>query len=408
MSYLPNSELQLSAVENSDDYLCTVQIGNRRKSFVVSSAIAAVIEHCKISQEKADIEAFAIGRHYLTKANFDAFFQHFLVEKSILVPVGGSTIDPKVNDSSLRIKLKLVPYHIVNCIVTPLLMIFRKDVAVFVLLSFAASIAHLSWLISTDYFSQQSTLLTPMDSLYVVVLIAAGLVFHELGHATAAFKYGCRRVDIGIGWYIYFIVFYAELSEAWQFGRHKRLVIDCAGGYFQTIFGVLLWGLYLWTGHFVFLSASALLALYSLFNLNPFFRMDGYWIASDLMNIKNLRYVAYGVIKQFFFEPKGLLKQIKEKDSCLSSAILIYSAGMALFYVWFSYYVYLSLFPTSLLTVYSDLNQLFTDNLGGVEITLSLAQLVWHLLIIYFVVYFSASLLKKVVPAFGRRVRDFG
>ncbi|MDR7122615.1 M50 family metallopeptidase [Rheinheimera soli] len=396
--YRPNKNLQLSAVENSDDYLCTVQIGNRRRSYVVNSAIAAVIEYCKTAQDKDDIEAFAVGKQYLTKANFDAFFQQFLVEKNILLPVDGSAVEPAYNSGSLKFKLRLLPYSIVNSITGPLLLMFRKEVAACTLVAFIGSLIYLAWFISSDQFVQQTVLLTPLDSLYVIALISLGLVFHELGHAAAAYKYGCRRVDIGVGWYIYFIVFYAELSEAWQFGRRKRVIIDCAGGYFQSIFGVLLWLLYLSTDNFVFLSASALLALYSFFNLNPFFRMDGYWIASDLLNVKNLRYVAYDVIKLFFFQPKQLLTRVKEKDSHISKPILIYASGMLLFYIWFSYYVYSSLFPNSLLTLYNGVNAMFTDPLSGVSFTLSLVQLLWHLLIIYFVVYFSAGILKKIIP----------
>jgi len=60
------------------------------------------------------------------------------------------------------------------------------------------------------------------------------LLLHELGHATAAYHYGCRQVEIGFGWYLFFGVFYAELSEIWRLTRKQRAVVDGGGMYFQV------------------------------------------------------------------------------------------------------------------------------------------------------------------------------
>ena len=44
----------------------------------------------------------------------------------------------------------------------------------------------------------------------------------------------------------------------------------------------------------------------TLFNLNPFFRTDGYWILSDLINAPDLRKKSNMILKSFFINPKSI------------------------------------------------------------------------------------------------------
>ena len=126
------------------------------------------------------------------------------------------------------------------------------------------------------------------------------LLFHEIGHSISAKKYGINCKEIGIGIYLIFPVFYINLGESWKLHKSKRIVINLGGIYFQLIIGV---GLIILNYFFenkiithLFFSNFIIVLL----NLNPFIKFVGYWILSDIMNVKNLSKKSNGIIKNFF------------------------------------------------------------------------------------------------------------
>jgi putative peptide zinc metalloprotease protein len=125
--------------------------------------------------------------------------------------------------------------------------------------------------------------------LMILLLSTLGTICHEFGHASAAAHYGCRRMSIGWGLYIVYTVFWTNVSEAWRLPRRQRAMIDIGGVYFESIFLLAMLALYLKTGSLVFLFAFVFIDLSMLATLNPFLRMDGYWLVSDLFGIVNLR-----------------------------------------------------------------------------------------------------------------------
>jgi putative peptide zinc metalloprotease protein len=405
MQFQSSSTMQVVLVEGStDSYICSVDYVKSRKSYLIEENVFEVIKFCFERRTKDEIKCFSLRSGLIREEQFENFFTEFLLGKGI---IKDASVKENLILSSplLKIKLRLLSPVVVNFLVNPLITLFSISTAILLMLVFCASLIHISAWIYNGEFYHQSAMLNWSDSIVVIALIGAGLIFHELGHAAAAYKYGCRKVEIGVGWYIYFIVFYAELSEAWRLRPEKRLIIDCAGGYFQSIFGAVLWLAFLYTEQFVFMSAAALLALYSLFNLNPFFRMDGYWIASDLMKITNLRTTAFGVIKKLFTTPLQLIQDMRINRGNLQRTVFFYAMAMLLFHIWFSYYVYSSLFPTSLKVFYDVSNTVFVNKFDFAELTISLAQLLWHGLIIYFVIYFSANMAKQIFSAIKRKYR---
>lgn len=380
---------------NTGKYICSIDHVKSRKSFLIGKEVFDVIEFCREPKTREEIKFFSIQLNIVNEKGFERFFSEFLVQKGIIKDKMSEEA-LVLSSSLLKIKLRLLSPNIINMLVKPLTLLLSFRVSFLLMLVFFSSFLHIAYLIYSDEFAIQSAALGTKDSIAVIFLICAGLIFHELGHAAAAYKYGCRKVEVGVGWYIYFIVFYAELSEAWRLKPEKRLVIDCAGGYFQSVFGVVLWCAFLNTGNFVFISAASLLMLYSLFNLNPFFRMDGYWIASDLLGVTNLRAIAFSIIKTIFTKPKQFFKDFRCGGQ-ISNGVFGYAMLMLMFYIWFSYYVYSSLFPTSLKFFYTISIAVFLNEYSAAELAISLIQLLWHGLIIYFVIYFSISMLKKTV-----------
>lgn len=151
-----------------------------------------------------------------------------------------------------------------------------------------------------------------VDSLYsftdigawiVVYACAIGLtLLHESAHAVAVVRYGgtCRRM--GLSLYLLNPVAYADTSDAYRFPRVRdRIVVSLAGVYIEAIaltLSLLAWASS-WFPAFVesclFLLAHYLLARVVL-NLNPFLRLDGYWVATDLLRITNLRSKSFAYV----------------------------------------------------------------------------------------------------------------
>lgn len=124
--------------------------------------------------------------------------------------------------------------------------------------------------------------------------------FHELGHASACKHFGVKHGGIGFGLYLNFPVLYTDVTEVWKLNRKERCVVNIAGVYFQTFFLIaLLVGFFL-TGNSMLRYMILIMNLGFLMTLNPFFKFDGYWIASDLLGVPNLRNRSMELISYLF------------------------------------------------------------------------------------------------------------
>jgi putative peptide zinc metalloprotease protein len=133
-----------------------------------------------------------------------------------------------------------------------------------------------------------------------IAAFVASTFVHELGHAAAARRYGARHGALGFGLYLVFPVLYMELDDAWKLPRGRRAVVDLGGLYLQLLFGLALVALgRVWApAAAVAPGAMLLIAMALLTNLNPLFRFDGYWLASDLLGLPNLRQKAWQMLRR--------------------------------------------------------------------------------------------------------------
>jgi putative peptide zinc metalloprotease protein len=122
--------------------------------------------------------------------------------------------------------------------------------------------------------------------LYVGIFLSG--LWHELGHATACKHYGCPHGDIGFGLYFIFPAFYSDVTKAWRLQARQRAVVDLGGMYFQSLVVIIAGGYGLWTGNVVALRFLWVTLFMMLYNLNPVFKLDGYWLFSDLSGLTNL------------------------------------------------------------------------------------------------------------------------
>ncbi len=117
--------------------------------------------------------------------------------------------------------------------------------------------------------------------LHVFLLALAGSLIHELGHSLMAAASGIGLRPIGLSIYLVFPVFYTNVSGIEKVSVWKKALIDCGGFIFQGIFLFLLLMCASLTGSYLFAEASRWIMVLVFFNLNPFFRTDGYWLYKD-------------------------------------------------------------------------------------------------------------------------------
>ncbi len=118
---------------------------------------------------------------------------------------------------------------------------------------------------------------------------------HEFAHGLTCKHYGGEVHEVGFLFLFGIPCFYCNVSDAWLFPeKSRRLLVTLAGGYCDLCLGTL--AVFLWrlTEPGTSLQAIALTVLTvcftrTCFNLNPFLKLDGYYLLSDWAEIPNLR-----------------------------------------------------------------------------------------------------------------------
>lgn len=162
------------------------------------------------------------------------------------------------------------------------------------------------------------------------------ILFHELGHASASYKYGIKPKEIGAGLYFIFPVLYTNVTNIWSLNVKNRIKVNLGGIYFQLIINMILITLLylkvLNTLNAIFLILITTNTLSILVSFNPFFRYDGYWIFSDYFSIPNLREKSTNLMTTFILYPGKLRRLISAEKK--AKAIIVYSIFNAAFWLW--------------------------------------------------------------------------
>ncbi len=163
------------------------------------------------------------------------------------------------------------------------------------------------WLMHESYRSLKFSL-GPADFFLLYLGICISSLLHELGHASASAWYGIPPGDIGFGLYLIFPAFYTDVTKAWRLTPKQRAVVDLGGLYFQA-------GLLLVLAPIAHKSNNLFLGFYILSNLymmlhtlNPLFKMDGYWLLSDLGRFPNLHKRTWSVFSNMLKGKKASKK----------------------------------------------------------------------------------------------------
>jgi putative peptide zinc metalloprotease protein len=182
------------------------------------------------------------------------------------------------------------------------------------------------------------TQLSPTSVLWLLVGTCLIALVHELGHAAACAWYGLRPGEIGFGLYLVFPVFYTDVTKAWRLRPGRRAAVDAGGIYFQIILITAAVPLAHALNNDRRIFAFVLYNLYLIFhNLNPLFKMDGYWIFSDLAGLPNLHKRTWQVLRQTLRPtrkpPLGFPWMEKKRTWLLLQAYALAVVAYALFVV---------------------------------------------------------------------------
>lgn len=221
----------------------------------------------------------------------------FLVENK-LSPLGVASLDDGETNSSvtmarpdlllaLRFRIRFLPERVVRGIARVMHPLFSTVVVVAVLGSLVALDVWLFFVHGIGSGIRQ-LLYDPALMLMVLGLLLVSAIFHECGHATACSYGGARPGAIGVGLYLVWPAFFAEVTDSMRLGRLGRLRVDLGGVYFSIIFGLAVAGAYFLTGYEPLLVVILVLHFEALHQFTPFLRLDGYYVLSDLVGVPDL------------------------------------------------------------------------------------------------------------------------
>lgn len=128
-------------------------------------------------------------------------------------------------------------------------------------------------------------------------------LMHELGHAIAAKRMGCRIPTMGIAFLVLLPVAYTDTNDVWRLANRKqRLIVASAGIVTELVIAV--WAAITWLlvpegtlSSITFLLASTTWIATLLINASPFMRFDGYFLLSDFLDIPNLHARAFAMAR---------------------------------------------------------------------------------------------------------------
>src|SRR5438309_3704280 len=218
----------------------------------------------------------------------------------------------RIRGSLLYLRFKAFdPDHLFNRLVGKVRFCFTPQFlvcsAALILLAFGITVSNWDE-ISRDF----GRLLRPEALLFVLLTTFVITALHEFAHGLTCKHFGGEIHEMGFLLIYFQPAFYCNVSEAWLFPKKShRLWVTVAGPYFE----IFLWALatLAWrvTDPEVWLNSAALVvvatsAIKTVLNLNPFMKLDGYYLLSDYLEVPNLRERAFQYLRERIKGPSGL------------------------------------------------------------------------------------------------------
>lgn len=242
----------------------------------------------------------------------------------------------------------------------------------------------------------------------LVVFMLLSSFFHELGHASACKYFGVRHGCIGFGLYLNFPVLYTDVTEVWKLGRLQRCVVNIAGVYFQCYWLIGFLVGFLLTGNDILRYLILIMNLGFLMTLNPFFKFDGYWIASDLLGVPNLRARSTELLvymhKRIRKQPVTKIPYLLQIHSAEKYGLLVYSFIVNLFMGFYFLYIIPSFLYRFVYSFPDEMNELILYLANSLTPPFALLRNIgMQLLFLALIGYLAMSLLRALRKKYVNR-----
>ncbi len=234
------------------------------------------------------------------------------------------------SNSYIYFKVNIINRNVVNFISNYLSIFFFKGILKYL---FPLAII-LNCIFYYFHFQNYKIDLTPTDLVIYYLILILIMIMHEFGHSAACKYYGINPSDIGFGFYIFFPVFFANVTNIWVLSKSKRIIVNFGGIYFQLIINIFLIILSYYYNNNILIKIINVNFFVACYSLIPFLRNDGYWIYSDYFNIPNLS------IKSRYYSLDTIINFIGKQKYIINYPLFIYSIGNTffLFFIVFNYF----------------------------------------------------------------------
>lgn len=161
----------------------------------------------------------------------------------------------------------------------------------------------LEWDAVAHQISMLASLKEPHALAWIYGLLFVTLAVHEFGHAAVSFALGAPVRQIGVMLYLGMPFGYCDVSAAHLLPRKRdRIAVSLGGLYYQMGLGALAVIAWAWLpigepGRAIALKLAIIASGSIVFDLNPFAKLDGYYVLSDGLGIPNLRDRSFAYLK---------------------------------------------------------------------------------------------------------------
>jgi putative peptide zinc metalloprotease protein len=186
----------------------------------------------------------------------------------------------------------------------------------------------------------------------VVLIILYAFVFlttimHELGHGLTCKRLGGRVDRMGFMLYLVMFIFFCDVSSTWSMkNRWHRIKVELGGPLVTFgILGACIIGYQVVSSPslaMVFATAAMMEIFVLVMNLNPFLRMDAYYVLEDILNVTNLRRNSFGFWKGIVFRDRRLplRSQITGRNRAIYILYGLFGGIFTLVFVAYSLFYY--------------------------------------------------------------------